>query len=99
MTSLRVSMSRFSKFLPSLLLLISLSEIVGAANLASLSPSLLLAVENEISGNEAARQVQDKTGGKVLRVKDAGNVFKVKVLLPNGIVEIYSVDKRQQPRG
>ena len=46
-----------------------------------------------ISSDEAARIVQSRSGGKVLRVTDMGSSFLVKVLLPKGVVKTFTVDK------
>ncbi|OZG74288.1 hypothetical protein BTA51_04545 [Hahella sp. CCB-MM4] len=54
----------------------------------------LLADNGEgISAGEAARMVQRRTGGKVLRVETQGEFYKVRVLLPNGVVKTFTVNK------
>ncbi len=54
----------------------------------------LLADNGEgISAGEAARMVQRRTGGKVLRVDTQGGFYKVRVLMPNGVVKTFTVNK------
>jgi len=55
--------------------------------------SMLLAQQQELSGDEAARLVQRQTRGKVLKVSNSGSSFRVRVLLPNGVVRVFTVDK------
>ncbi len=63
-------------------------------NLMLVAPAVTqLAQNREISADEAARLVQRRTGGKVLRVKSKDSYFQVKVLLPSGVVKSYSVNK------
>ncbi|WP_020405889.1 PepSY domain-containing protein [Hahella ganghwensis] len=58
------------------------------------STVLMLADNGEgVSASEAARIVQSRTGGKVLRVEAQGSVYKVRVLMPNGVVKTYTVNR------
>ncbi|RLU03063.1 MAG: hypothetical protein D9N11_06020 [Ketobacter sp.] len=63
-------------------------------------PYVLLA---EISPSEAAAKVVQKTGGKVLRVtveeRDGREVYRVKVLLPEGRIKTVFVDKESGGKG
>jgi len=52
-----------------------------------------------ISSEEAARIVQRKTGGKVLRVETQGAFYEVRVLLPNGVVKTFAVNRRTGATG
>jgi hypothetical protein len=82
------------KFLVSTLLVCCLIGPGFATVTAFAAPASLVIAENsELTSAEAARLVQRKTGGKVLRVRDAGSSYQVKVLLPNGLVQSYSVNK------
>jgi hypothetical protein len=82
------------KPLVSLFLLVCLmSPALAAGHTSIFGPQMLTAESSELSESQAARLVQRNTGGKVLRVKDKGSYFQVKVLLPNGIVKSFAVDK------
>ncbi|MBK8970857.1 MAG: hypothetical protein IPM37_05640 [Hahellaceae bacterium] len=43
------------------------------------------------SAAEAVRQVEQQTGGRVLKVVPVGNGYEVKVLLPNGVIRTVRV--------
>ena len=63
-------------------------------------PLLLLA---GIGPSEAAATVAQKTGGKVLKVtleeRDGREVYRVKVLLPEGRIKTVFVDKESGGKG
>ncbi|MBA57395.1 MAG: peptidase [Pseudomonadales bacterium] len=63
-------------------------------------PHVLLA---DIGPSEAAARVVQKTGGKVLRVtleeRDGREVYRVKVLLPEGRIKTVFVDKDSGGKG
>lgn len=57
----------------------------------AIEPQTIIVAEAVTSGSAASIAAQ-ATGGKVLSVENAGNVFLVKVLLGNGQVKIVRVD-------
>lgn len=63
-------------------------------------PALLLA---GVGPSEAAASVAQKTGGKVLKVtleeRDGREVYRVKVLLPEGRIKTVFVDKESGGKG
>jgi len=60
----------------------------------ALSSALMLAQQPILSAKEAANKVRRHTRGKILRVEDVGDSYQVRVLLPNGVVKRYRVDKQ-----
>jgi hypothetical protein len=54
----------------------------------------LLAQAARLSLEQAAQRVQQSTGGRVLDARDAGSVYRIKVLTPGGEVRIVLVDPR-----
>jgi uncharacterized membrane protein YkoI len=58
---------------------------------SAIEPQTIIVAEAVTSGSAASIAAR-ATGGKVLSVENAGNVFLVKVLLGNGQVKIVQVD-------
>ncbi|ABC33056.1 hypothetical protein EUZ85_30575 [Hahella sp. KA22] len=56
----------------------------------SQADTLLLA---DVSEQDAASLVRQVSGGRVLKVESQGDVYRVKVLLPNGVVKTYVVER------
>ena len=50
------------------------------------------------SPGQAASQAKSAHGGKVLSSKDAGNSYRVKLLLDNGRVKTVTISKGQKSR-
>ena len=75
--------------------LLPVQPCLAAKPLTSDYGSLLVAEKGSegISSAEAARIVQRKTGGKVLRVESQGAFYQVRVLLPNGVVKTFAVNR------
>lgn len=47
-----------------------------------------------MSLDQAVAQVQRQTGGRVLRARQQGQVYVIKVLMPNGVVKTYTMRAR-----
>ena len=87
--------------LPSILfffigLLSSISQASSQANSLTSSPDIQLAQNNNQSLNNAVRSVKKQTGGRILSAKTVGEngrrVHKIKVLLPSGKVQTFTIN-------
>jgi uncharacterized iron-regulated membrane protein len=67
----------------------------AAQNSAPLpSPAVLLSQAARLTLEQAVDRVQQATGGRVLDARDAGGVYRIKVLTPRGEVRVVLVDPR-----
>ncbi len=44
--------------------------------------------------DDAVARIQEQTGGRVLRARQKGSVYKIKVLMPSGVVKTFRVPAR-----
>ncbi len=58
------------------------------------TPPVLLSQAGRMTLEQAVDRVQQSTGGRVLDARDAGGVYRIKVLTPRGEVRIVLVDPR-----
>jgi hypothetical protein len=58
------------------------------------TPPVLLSQTGRMTLEQAVDRVQQSTGGRVLDARDAGGVYRIKVLTPRGEVRIVLVDPR-----
>jgi len=47
-----------------------------------------------ISLDQAVARIQKQTGGRVLRARQNGSVYVIKVLMPSGVVKTFRVNAR-----
>ena len=58
------------------------------------APPVLLSQAGRLTLEQAVDRVQQATGGRVLDARDAGGVYRVKVLTSRGEVRVVLVDPR-----
>jgi hypothetical protein len=58
------------------------------------TPPVLVSQTGRMTLVQAVDRVQQSTGGRVLDARDAGGVYRIKVLTPRGEVRIVLVDPR-----
>ena len=58
------------------------------------APPVMLSQGGRLTLEQAVERVQQGTGGRVLDARDAGGVYRVKVLTPRGEVRVVLVDPR-----
>lgn len=77
-------------------LLSSISQASSPTNSLVSSPTIQLAQNNNQSLNNAVRSVKQRTGGRILSAKTVGKngrrVHKIKVLLPSGKVQTFTIN-------
>ena len=77
-----------------LIMFITLMSPVSQAN--SLSSSYIQLAQSGQSLNDAAQSIKQQTGGRILSTKTVSKngqrVHKIKVLLPSGKVQVFSVN-------
>ena len=85
-------------FLPALLFIFCglFTASIQATPLIS-TPYMLLAQNNQ-GINKAAQKIKNKTGGRILSTKSSNKngrlVYKIKVLLPSGKVQVFTVNAK-----
>lgn len=79
-----------STLLCTALLTTALSGVALAPNAQARAP-MMVAQKGEMTAREAAAQARAQHGGKVLRVRKQGNVYKVRLLKKSGRVVTVTV--------
>ena len=87
----------FNKFIGVLIITVSAllpvrSGLASETAYQASSASIMLAARRGgVSLDDAVRRVQEQTGGRVLKARQKGGVYIIKVLMPSGVVRKFRI--------
>lgn len=80
----------------SLILIMSITLMSPMSQANPLSSSYIQLAQNDQSLNDAVQSIKQQTGGRILSAKtvdkNGQRIHKIKVLLPSGKVQVFSVN-------